>query len=100
MANITKKNIVEKVSTRTGLTQIDTKIVVECFLDAIADSLKKGNGIEIRGFGRFKIKVKKPRIARNPQTSQLIEVKGGYKPVFEPSKDLKKRVNDALIGKS
>jgi len=44
MGNITKKNLVEKVSIRTGLTQIDTKIVVECFLDAVADSLIKGSG--------------------------------------------------------
>jgi DNA-binding protein HU-beta/integration host factor subunit beta len=97
--NITKKNLVEKVSIRTGLTQIDTKIVVECFLDALTGSLTHGSGIEIRGFGRFKIKEKKARTARNPRTNEPIEVKGGYKPVFEPSRELKRRVNEALIGK-
>ena len=95
----TKKNLVEKVAIRTGLTQVDTKIVLECLLDALSDSLQKGNGIEIRGFGRFKIREKRPRIARNPRTSEPIEVKGGFKPVFEPARDLKRRVNDALIKK-
>jgi DNA-binding protein HU-beta/integration host factor subunit beta len=99
MNNITKKNLVEKVAIRTGLTQIDTKIVVECFLDALSSSLVQGNGIEIRGFGRFKIKEKRPRNARNPRTSEIVKVKGGIKPVFEPSRNLKKRGNDALAKK-
>jgi len=99
MGNITKKNLVEKVSIRTGLTQIDTKIVMECFFDAVADSLIRGSGIEIRGFGRFKIKAKKARVARNPRTNEPIQVKGGYKPVFEPAKGLKKRVHTSLAGK-
>jgi DNA-binding protein HU-beta/integration host factor subunit beta len=99
MNNVTKKNLVEKVSTRTGLTQVDTKIILDCLLNAMSDSLMQGDGIEIRGFGRFKIKEKKPRTARNPKTNEPIEVKGGYKPIFEPSRELKKKVNDALINK-
>ncbi|MCL2182909.1 MAG: integration host factor subunit beta [Chitinispirillia bacterium] len=99
MSNITKKKLVEKVSIRTGLTQIDTKIVLECFLDALSNSLEQGNGIEIRGFGRFKIKEKKARTARNPRTNEPVEVQGGYKPIFEPSRELKKRVNDSLLKK-
>jgi DNA-binding protein HU-beta/integration host factor subunit beta len=97
MSNITKKKLVEKVSIRTGLTQVDTKIVLECFLDALSISLEQGSGIEIRGFGRFKVKEKKARTARNPRTNEPIAVKGGYKPVFEPARELKKRVNNALL---
>jgi len=96
MGNITKRSLVEKVAIRTGLTQVDTKIVLDCFLDAMADSLVRGNGIEIRGFGRFKIKEKPSRTARNPRTNEVIEVKAGIKPVFEPSARLKSRVNQAL----
>jgi len=66
MANITKKDLVEKISTTTGLTQVDTKIVVESFLEAVSRALREGKNIEIRGFGRFKIKEKKARMARNP----------------------------------
>ena len=97
MDKVTKKKIVEKVSIRTGLTQIDTKIVLECFLDAMSDSLIGGRGIELRGFGRFKVKERKPRTARNPRTNEPIEVKAGFKPVFEASQKLKKRVNKAMV---
>lgn len=96
MGNITKKDLVERISERTGLTQVDTKIVVESFLESVAKALQNGNNIEIRGFGRFKVKQKKARIARNPRTNQYIEVEAGFKPVFEASKELRKRVNDSL----
>jgi nucleoid DNA-binding protein len=93
MGNITKKDLVEKISDRTGLTQVDTKIVVETFLDAVSKTLRNGKNIEIRGFGRFKIKEKKARMARNPRTNVHIQVPAGYKPVFEASKELRKRIN-------
>lgn len=95
MANITKKDLVEKISERTGLTQVDTKIVIETFLEAVSRALRNGKNIEIRGFGRFKIKKKKARMARNPRTNVHIQVPAGYKLVFEASKELKKRINSS-----
>jgi nucleoid DNA-binding protein len=94
MSNITKKDLVEKISDRTGLTQVDTKIVVETFLESVSRALREGKNIEIRGFGRFKIKKKKARLARNPRTNVHIQVPEGFKPVFEASKELRKRIND------
>ncbi len=94
MSNITKKDLVEKISDTTGLTQVDTKIVVESLLEAVSKSLQEGRNIEIRGFGRFKIKERRARSARNPRTNEHIQVQAGYKPVFEASKELRKRVND------
>jgi nucleoid DNA-binding protein len=95
MGNVTKKDLVEEIAGRTGLTQVDTKIVVESFLEAVAGALKAGSNIEIRGFGRFKIKRKKARTARNPRTNEYIEVSEGYKPIFEASRELRKRVDGA-----
>ncbi|MBD3167251.1 integration host factor subunit beta [bacterium] len=95
MGNVTKKDLVEEIAGRTGLTQVDTKIVVESFLEAMATALKAGNNIEIRGFGRFKIKRKKARTARNPRTNEYIQVEEGYKPIFEASRELRKRVDTA-----
>ena len=96
MSTVTKKDLVEKVASRTGLTQVDTKIVVERFLGAVANALEQGNNVEIRGFGRFKIKERKARIARNPRTNEPVEVKSGSKPVFEAARELTKLVNDSL----
>ena len=97
MGNVTKKDLVEKIADRTGLTQVDTKIVVESFLEAVAHSLQVGKNIEIRGFGRFKIKEKRARIARNPRTNERIQVNAGFKPVFESSRELCKRVNNSFL---
>ncbi|MGL1903822.1 MAG: HU family DNA-binding protein [Fibrobacterales bacterium] len=98
MSNVTKKDIVEEIAMRTGMTQVDTKIVIECFLDSIANAMVGRNNIEIRGFGRFKIKEKKARIARNPRTGEPVQVEAGVKPVFEASKDLKKYLNENVVG--
>ncbi|MBF0429895.1 MAG: integration host factor subunit beta [Fibrobacteria bacterium] len=93
MANVTKKEIVETIAEQTGITQVDTKIVVECLLDTIGQSLQSGRNIEIRGFGRFKVKHKKARKARNPRTGEPVFVEAGLKPIFEASKELVKRLN-------
>ena len=95
MKNVTKKDLVEQIAERTGLTRVDTKIIVECFLDSVSQALQDGSNIEIRRFGRFKIKKKRARRARNPRTNQNIQVAAGYKPVFESSRELRKRINDA-----
>jgi len=100
MGNITKKDLVEKISEKTGLTQVDTKIVVESFLESVCKSLQSGKNIEIRGFGRFKIKSKKARIARNPRTNEQVNVKSGVKPVFEASRELRDKVNKKFIEKN
>lgn len=96
MKNITKKDLVEQIADRTGLTRVDTKIIVESFLDSISQALQDGTNIEIRKFGRFKTKKKNARRARNPRTNQYIDVASGFKPVFEASKELRKRINDAV----
>lgn len=95
MKNVTKKDLVEQIAERTGLTRVDTKIIVECFLDSVSQALQNGTNIEIRKFGRFKIKKKRARRARNPRTNQFIQVAAGYKPVFEASRELRKRINNA-----
>ncbi|MCQ2054131.1 MAG: integration host factor subunit beta [Fibrobacter sp.] len=95
--NITKKDLVEEISERTGQTQVQVKTIVETFLNSLATSLLEGSNIEIRGFGRFKLKERKKRVARNPRTGETVLIEAGTKPVFEPSKDLIKSLNDVLI---
>ena len=66
MSNVTKKDLVEKIADKTGLTQVDTKIVIESFLDSVSNALQKGSNIEIRGFGRFKLKTEKSPDSSKP----------------------------------
>ena len=58
MPNITKHDLIARISDKTGLTQVDTRIVVESFLESIEHALTEGRNIEIRGFGRFKIRAR------------------------------------------
>lgn len=97
LGNVTKKDIVEEISRRTGLTQVETKAVLESLLESISNSLRDGRNIEIRGFGRFKVRPKKPRVARNPRTGEVVQVQGGLKPVFEASRELRELLNSGSI---
>ncbi len=58
--------------------------------EALADQ----NNIEIRGFGTFKVRRRKARVARNPRTGERVEVPARSVPVFKPSKDLRERVSE------
>jgi len=89
----TKKDICTEISARTGLTQVDSLIVVEELLATISRTLMAGKTIQIRGFGSFKLKVRRSHLARNPRTGEKVEIKAGINPVFQASRELKTRVN-------
>jgi DNA-binding protein HU-beta/integration host factor subunit beta len=93
MPNVTKNNLAKIIAGSTGMTQVDILIVMEAFLEALSGAMREGNNIEIRGFGRFKIKKQKARMAHNPRTSEPVHVPAGYKLVFQASREMKKRIN-------
>ena len=98
MATVTKKDLVEIVADETGLTQLDAKVVIEEFLDTIAEVLEEENSIEIRGFGSFYTKVRKARPARNIRTGEVVPLKKRVVPLFRFSADLRQRVDEAMKG--
>ena len=71
---MTKKDIVMKVSNETNLTQIDVKKIVQRTLDVILESLERGETVELRNFGVFKVKSRRGRLGRNPRTGQEVSV--------------------------
>lgn len=91
--NITKLDLVIEVSMATGVTQKDTKKVVECFLDSITNHLERGNTIEIRGFGRFAVKSRKERPVRNPRTGEQFQLEGRKVPTLKFYDELKERID-------
>ncbi len=92
---MTKADLVEKVSEKTGLTRTDVAVTIDSVLDAIKKSLEEGNNIEIRGFGTFKVKPRKARKARNPRTGEVVPVPDRNIPVFKPSSEFKNLVMNA-----
>ena len=92
---MTKADLVELVTASMARTvgptisKKDCARVVDAFLDAIKDALHEQRNIEVRGFGTFKIRQRKTRMARNPRTGSPVEVSARPVPVFKPSKELR-----------
>ena len=97
---MTKADLVEQVTAsiaRTAgpmISKKDCARVVDAFLEAVKDALKQQHNIEVRGFGTFKIRRRKTRMARNPRTGDPVEVAARPVPVFKPSKELRALVAD------
>jgi integration host factor subunit beta len=66
---------------------------VETIFDSVVRALRTGDKIEIRGFGSFRTRQRKPRVGRNPKTGDRVEVPPKKIPFFKPSKELKDMVN-------
>ncbi len=97
--NTTKHDLIAQIAGRTGITQADTKIVVEELLENISQFLEEQSSIEIRGFGTFYTKMRKPRPARNPKTGEIVLLNRRLVPLFKYSGDLKAKIVEALLVK-
>src|SRR6202162_3128898 len=90
---MTKADLIEEVSRLAELTRKDSEVIVDTIFDSVVRSLRVGDKIEIRGFGSFRTRQRKPRVGRNPKTGDRVEVPAKKIPFFKPSKELKDLVN-------
>ncbi len=88
----TKKEIIKHIAEHTALTQVQTKEVVQRSFDAIVDAIVSEGRIELRNFGVFEVKVRRPRKARNPRTGQPVDVPSKTVVVFKPGRVMEERV--------
>jgi len=88
---VTKADLVEKIAARVApnITKRDASRIVQMFIDDVCDTLREGNRIEIRGFGVLAIKLRKPKVARNPKTKEPVNIPPRRVPVFKASRLLK-----------
>lgn len=91
---MTKADLVEQVAEAIGpgITKKDCALVVDGLLNAIKEALTDHHHIEIRGFGTFKVRERKARMARNPRTGDRVHVPSRTVPVFKPSKEMRAQV--------
>ena len=89
---LTKRDLVVRISGETGLTQQQVLDVVQKTLDYIANSLAKGDKVELRNFGVFEVKRRKARKARNPRTGERVDVEPKNVVTFKPGKEMEERV--------
>ena len=92
---MTKADLIEEVSRLAELTRKDSEVIVDTIFDSVVRSLRVGDKIEIRGFGSFRTRQRKPRVGRNPKTGDRVEVPAKKIPFFKPSKELKDLVNNS-----
>lgn len=90
---MTKAELVEEVTQLGDLTRRDGEVIVDTIFDAVIGALRAGDKIEIRGFGSFRIRQRKPRVGRNPKTGAKVDVPAKRVPYFKPSKELRDLVN-------
>ncbi|GAB4111529.1 MAG: integration host factor subunit beta [Acidobacteriota bacterium] len=90
---MTKAELVDGVSRSSGLSKKDAEVIVQTVLDSIIDSLQRGEKVELRGFGSFRLRERSPRQGRNPKTGERVHVPAKKVPYFKPGKELKELIN-------
>jgi len=89
---VTKKEIVRSISEDLGLTQLETKKIVQKVFDAILETLVEEERVELRNFGIFEVKRRGPRKARNPRTGEKVFVPEKCVVTFKPGQIMQQRV--------
>ena len=90
---MTKAEIVESVHAKIGFSKRDAGEIVEMVFDTMKQTLERGEKIKISGFGNFVVRSKRPRVGRNPQTGEEIEITARRVLTFKPSQILKSALN-------
>jgi len=91
--SMTKAELVEEVSRVSDLTKKHSEVIVDTVFKSIIDALHRGEKIELRGFGSFRLRKREPRKGRNPKTGDKVDVPPKKVPYFKPGKELKDLIN-------
>lgn len=97
-ACMTKAEIIEQIYEKVGFSKKESAEIVELVFDTMKETLEKGEKIKISGFGNFVVRQKRPRIGRNPQTGDEIEISARRVLTFRPSQVLKSALNKSAGG--
>jgi integration host factor subunit beta len=91
--SMTKAELVEEVSRVSDLTKKHSEVIVDTVFRSIIAALQRGEKIELRGFGSFRLRQREPRKGRNPKTGDKVDVPPKKVPYFKPGKELKELIN-------
>ncbi len=90
---MTKAELVDRVSETSDLTRKHSEVIVDAVFSSITDALHKGDKIELRGFGSFRLRRRESRSGRNPKTGAGVVVPAKAVPSFKPGKELRELIN-------
>ncbi len=90
---MTKSELVKELAQEKNISLKDSESIIDIFIEEITLSLKRGDRVELRGFGSFAARHRKARKGRNPKTGESIEIKDKIIPYYRMGKDLYNRLN-------
>lgn len=88
-----KSELVASMAEKTGLKKVDVEKVLKAFTETVTDELKKGEKIQLVGFGTFEVAKRPAREGRNPRTGATMKIKASKAPKFKAGKALKDAIN-------
>jgi len=91
---VTKREIVQTIAEELGLTQLQAKQIVQKTFDSIVNTLVADGRVELRNFGVFEVRWRKPRKARNPRTGEKVMVPVRCTVTFKPGQVMEHRVEE------
>jgi integration host factor subunit beta len=90
---MTKAELVDEVGRQAALTRKHSEVIVDAVFSSILEALQRGDKIELRGFGSFRIRKRGSRTGRNPKTGEGVVVPAKRVPYFKPGKELRELIN-------
>lgn len=88
-----KTELVAAMAEQTNLSKKDAEAALKAFIDVVSEELKKGEKVQLVGFGTFEVSERAAREGRNPQTGETMEIKASKTPKFKSGKALKDMMN-------
>ena len=88
-----KTELISAVAEKAGLSKKDSEAAVKALVETVTEELKKGEKVQLVGFGTFEVSERAAREGRNPQTGKVMKIKASKAPKFKAGKALKDAVN-------
>jgi integration host factor subunit beta len=93
---MTKSQLIERLADGARIPKTHAEVIVNSFFDAMTEAMKRGEKIEVRGFGSFSVRNYQSYTGRNPKTNQSVEVPPKKLPFFRVGKDLRELINSGI----
>ena len=90
---MTKAQLIDEVARVADLSRKQAELIIDVFFQSIVTALERGEKIELRGFGSFRIRQRNARQGRNPKTGETVSVPAKRIPYFKPGRELKELLN-------
>ena len=91
--SLTKAALIKEVAHAAGLTKKRAAVIIDAVFGSIVETLRRGERVELRGFGSFRLRRREPHRGRNPRTGDRVEVPSKRVAYFTPGKELKELIN-------